>query len=337
MIDLSPIAGRIEAHLGQATGGPAVVEGLRPLPGGACQDNLRVDVRFEAGPERGLRRVVLRSDAASSLPGSIDRRAEHDVIGRAVEAGVTTPRSRWLGRGLVREEAWAHFLDWLDGEAIGRRVVASPELAAARAGLAAEVATELAKIHSVTPRAGEGPTEAPAAVAVRTARHSLDSLQEPRPALEWALRWLAERIPDDPEVSLVHGDFRTGNLMVTPEGLSGVLDWEFAHWGSPYEDLAWICVRDWRFGALALPVGGFARRAELNAAYEAASGRILRPADAHWWEVMGNVRWAAGSLHQGERYLSGESRDIELIAVARRAAEMEFEALRLIGQGEEQG
>ncbi len=45
------------------------------------------------------------------------------------------------------------------------------------------------------------------------------------------------------------------------------------------------------------------------------------------------MRWALGSIYQGERYLSGEESDIELLGIARRAVEMEFEALRLIDQG----
>jgi aminoglycoside phosphotransferase (APT) family kinase protein len=112
-----------------------------------------------------------------------------------------------------------------------------------------------------------------------------------------------------------------------------VLDWEFAHWGAPAEDIAWMCVRDWRFGQLKNPVGGFATRAAFYAEYEKASGTEVDPAEVHYWEVMGNVRWAAASIHQGERYLSGSDPDIELVAVARRAIEMEYEALRLIEKG----
>jgi aminoglycoside phosphotransferase (APT) family kinase protein len=120
--------------------------------------------------------------------------------------------------------------------------------------------------------------------------------------------------------------------MVTPAGLSGVLDWEFAHFGAPEEDIAWLSMRNWRFGQRGLPVGGFARRADFHAAYEAASGRSVRVGDVHWWEVMGNVRWATGCVQQGERYLRGEE-DIELIAIPLHAFEMEFEALRLIERG----
>ncbi len=161
----------------------------------------------------------------------------------------------------------------------------------------------------------------------------LDALVEPRPALELGFGWLRDNAPARTEITLVHGDFRTGNLMVTPNGLSAVLDWEFSHWGSPAEDLAWMCVRDWRFGQLRLAAGGFAPRARLYEEYERASGRRVDPREVHFWEVMGNVRWAAASLHQGERYMSGGDSDIELVGVARRAIEMEYEALRLIERG----
>jgi aminoglycoside phosphotransferase (APT) family kinase protein len=161
----------------------------------------------------------------------------------------------------------------------------------------------------------------------------LGRLPAPAPAIEFGLRWLGAHLPAHEEVVLVHGDFRTGNFLVTPDGLAAVLDWEFSHFGSPYEDLTWISVRDWRFNRLDKPIGGFAAREPFYDAYTRASGRGLDPAQLLWWEIYGNLRWAAGSLFQGERYLSGEERDLELIAIARRSIEMEFEALRLIKRG----
>jgi aminoglycoside phosphotransferase (APT) family kinase protein len=147
------------------------------------------------------------------------------------------------------------------------------------------------------------------------------------------VRWLADHAPPRTLVTLVHGDFRTGNFLLAPDGLSAILDWEFAKWGSPDFDLAWICVRDWRFGQLDRPVGGFAKREEFYAAYEEASGRKLDRDVLLWWEVYGNLGWAIGSVQQSLRYLSGAESDIELVAIGRRAAEMEFEALRLIERG----
>ncbi len=333
---------RIETFVGERTGGPVHVRGVKPLTGGACQDNLRVDLEVTEGPEQGDLRLVLRSDAAALLAGTLDRRSEYPVIKSAVAAGVFTPDVRWLGEGVVRDGAWAYFMDWVPGVAIGRKVLRDPELADARAGLAEQCGEQLARIHSVLPpsRGGapiesiEEPPDGDAeAFALNQGREMLDEIGEPHPAFELALRWLHEHRPHSRVLTLVHRDFRTGNFMVTAQGLEAVLDWEFAGWGHPAEDLAWISVRDWRFGNLDRPIGGFARREEFYEAYERAGGDGVDIAQVLWWEVMGNVRWGVGALLQGKRYLTGESRDFELIAIARRAAEMEFEALRLMEHG----
>ncbi len=331
---------RIEAHLRQQTGGQVALRTLARLPGGACQDNFRVDVWLEAGEISGERKMVLRSDARKSLPISIGRREEFAVVQAAVDADVPTPKVRWLARDLVRPGAYAYFMDWVDGESIGRRVVRNSELAEARKLLPAQLAAALAKVHSITPAAAPQlvfpnlPDLPPAQAALISIRKQLDEMHEPHPALELALEWLRQHAPPAEQRTLVHGDFRTGNFMVLPTGLSAVLDWEFSHWGDPMEDLGWLSLRDWRFGQLDRPIGGFARREAFYEAYQSASRRTVNRKHVHYWEVLGNVRWAAGSIHQGERYLSGEETDVELVAIARRAVEMEFETLRLIEKGE---
>jgi len=335
------LARAVEALLAGRTGGEVKVRDLQPLFGGACQDNYRLELTFARGELPGDRRMVLRSDANQSLPGSLRRRDEFEVIQAAVAAGVRTPPARWRSEGLVRPGAGAYFLDWAEGEALGRRVVKHPELATARETLPEALAAELAKLHTVTPTTAPGlklthgatPGVGPAAAALAFGRVMADGMKEPHPAIELALRWLADHAPAREEVTLVHGDFRTGNFLVTPQGLSAVLDWEFARFGDPMEDVAWLCLRDWRFGQLKLPAGGLATRQRFYDAYARASGRTVDPAKVHWWEVMGNVRWGVGSVMQGERYLSGEESDLELIAIARRAVEMEYEALRLIEKG----
>lgn len=334
---LRELAGRIEQHLGEALGRAVRVRAIAPLVGGACQDNLRVELE----PTGELPPVlVLRSDAPGSLPGSLGRRQELEVVRAAVAGGVRAPAARWPAEGLVRAGAAAYFLDWREGVALGRKVVSDPALADARAQLGEALAGELARIHAITPathpalEAALGPGDRdPAASALAFAERMLDGLDPPRPALELTLRWLREHAPARGEVTLVHGDLRTGNYLVAPEGLTAVLDWEFAHWGAPAEDLAWLCTRDWRFGRHDRPVGGVAARAPFYAAYERASGRALDRRELHFWEVFCNLRWAAGCAYQGRRW-SAAAPDLELLAIARRAAEMEFEALRLIERRE---
>jgi len=307
---------------------------VTPLIGGACQENFKVELKHE-GKELKL---ALRSDAARSLPGSLKRRDEFQVIEAAVKAGVRTPPARWLSPSLLREGADAYFLDWAPGEAIGRRIVREKELETARSRLPAELAQSLARLHTVRPTDAAAlplgkPPERPSLAAIAACRAQLDKLPVPFPAVELGLKWLEQRAPAKEDVVLVHGDFRTGNFLVTQNGLAAILDWEFSHWGSPYEDLAWISVRDWRFGRIDKPIGGFAKRDHFYTAYQAAGRPKVDPELILWWEIMGNLRWAIGSAYQGERYLSGEERDLELIAIARRAVEMEWEALRLIRRG----
>ncbi len=327
------LAGRVEAFLKAARGDDVQVLAMAPLAGGACQDMHRVDLTTARGPVR----LVLRSDARRSLPASIGRREEFAVVEAARAAGVATPAVHHLTEGLVRPGAWAYFMDWVEGEAIGRRVVKAPELAGARERLPEQLAQALARVHTVAPRAYPAlfqrtPAAAPVPGGLAFVRGMLDSLGEPHPALEYAFRWLVAKAPPQSATCLLHGDFRTGNFLVTAGGLAAVLDWEFARWGTPAEDIGWLCVRDWRFGQNALPAGGLASRKAFLEAYARASGTEVEMSALHWWEVMGNVRWAAGSVHQGERYLSGEESDLEYVAIARRAPEMEWEALRLLEQ-----
>ena len=325
----------LTARLGALAGAEVEVERAVPLAGGACQDNFRVELTVDGGPKT---RMVLRSDAPSALPRSLSRRGEYGVIDAAVAVGVETPAVRWLAEGLVAPGRWAYLMDWADGVAIGRQVLRSPELAEVREGLATSLANEAAKIHGITPATHpdlfeRAPPDDPIQAAIEETREIIDGLGEPHPALELVMRWLDEHRPAPATTTLVHGDFRTGNFLVSPDGLSAILDWEFSQWGAPEEDLAWISVRDWRFNKLDRPVGGFAKRAPFYAAYEAASGRAVDRTAVHWWEIMGNVRWATGCVFQGERYLSGQQTDLELIAIGRRVAEMEWEALRLIEVG----
>jgi len=335
--ELAGLQSRVLAHLRAADGHDGASEvTIRPLGGGACQENLAVRVAYEDGEPR---RYVLRSDAPSSLMGSIARRMEAPVISAAVAAGVTTPQALFVVEDLVRKGASAYFMPWVAGVAIGRKVVGDPTLADARRSLTPKLAGELARIHSVTPGAkahlfdGHLPPTDPATDALNTLDLYLQELPTPRPALLWVASWLRRHPPSAEGHVLVHGDFRTGNFMVTPAGLQGILDWEFARWGSRAEDLAWICVRDWRFGVLNRPVGGFGQRSPFLHAYEAAAEVDMDPERLHWWEVMGNARWAVGALQQSVRYLSGKATDLEFLAIGRRAVEMEWEAMRLIRSG----
>ena len=152
---------------------------------------------------------------------------------------------------------------------------------------------------------------------------------DPHPALELAFRWLATRPPAPSRHTVVHGDFRIGNVIFGPEGLRTVLDWELAHVGDPMEDLGWLCVRSWRFGADDRPVGGLCAREPFLAAYAEAAGSPVDPTAVRWWEVFGNLKWSIICIMQAKTFLDGGVRSVELASLGRRIAEMELELLDL--------
>jgi aminoglycoside phosphotransferase (APT) family kinase protein len=152
----------------------------------------------------------------------------------------------------------------------------------------------------------------------------------PRPVFELTLRWLRDHDPGpSDEVTLVHGDFRNGNLIIGPDGVRAVLDWELAHTGDPMEDLGWICVNSWRFGEIDRPVGGFGSREELFAGYEAA-GRSVDPARVMFWEVVGTLRWGVMCCGMMQRFRTGPEHTVERAMIGRRASETEIDLLRLL-------
>ncbi len=326
---------RLQTYLAERLNAPVKISRLTPLIGGACQDNYAIDLLVGENPTPD--EYVLRTDKGRALALSLSRVDEYQVIEATHRAGVKTPRPFLLEPTPDVIDHPFYLMERISGTAIARKVLTDPGLAAARAKLPGELAEQLARIHAITPKKAKlplpVPKHSPGPLALMQARAALDALNESLPALELGLRWLQANSPPKGRVTLVHGDFRIGNFMVTPDGLSGLLDWEFAHFGDPLEDVAWLCVRDWRFGRLDQPVGGFADRETFYRAYETASGHKIDPAHVHYWEVFGNFNWATGAAQQAERHLSGADRSIELASIGRRVPEMAFEMLRLIERG----
>ena len=155
-------------------------------------------------------------------------------------------------------------------------------------------------------------------------RTVLDTSGHPHPTFELAFRWLERNRPPLQRPTLVHGDFRLGNLMIGADGLRAVLDWELAHLGDPMEDLGWLCVKAWRFGA-PKPVAGVGDYRDLIDAYAAESGLEVDPDVVHWWEVLGTLKWGIMCIMQAQSHLSGAARSHELAAIGRRVCENEHD------------
>ena len=288
------------------------------LAGGASKEAWAVDVD-------GRPLLVRRAGGGVIHADTLSLEHEFRVLEVAHAAGVRVPAPvAYLGE-LDGREAFA--MGRVEGETIGRRIVRRPELAAAREALPLEMADELTKVHAI--ERGALPFLRERDVLDQFERE-LDSVGEPHPAIELGLWWLRAHRPEPLDATVCHGDFRLGNLVVSEHGLESVLDWEFAHVGDPREDVAWPIVRAWRFGVDELRLGGVGEVEPYLERYAELTGREIPVADLHWWEVLGNVKWATGALTQSRRHLNGQERSVELAVLGRLAAEMEYELLDLL-------
>ncbi len=322
----------LTAFLAETLQRPVAVSELQPLAGGASRETWRL--RLEAAPDEPVW-LVLRLDMAATMnPAALSRAEEFRLLQQASSAGVRCPHPVALCVDPAVLGAPFFLMTYVAGESIGPRVVRRPELAAARAMLAPQMAQQLALIHQLEPLPflpRPEPAASPAQQIVAGLRRTLAELQIDSPGLVAGLRWLEQQAPPAPaRLALLHGDFRIGNIIVDEQGLAAVIDWEFAHLGDPLEDVAWPLVRDWRFGHDRLRLGGVADGESYLQAYERESGTAVDRAAVRYWEIMGNMKWAVTCLVQAERHLSGADPSIELASLGRRSAEMEYELLRLI-------
>ena len=196
---------------------------------------------------------------------------------------------------------------------------------AGRRGVCEELVDALADIHAVDWRAcGLEGYGKPTGYLERQLRRftGLWEFNKTRelPVVEEVGAWLASNLPDSPESTIVHGDYRLGNVMVAddaPARLVAIFDWELSTIGDPLADVGYLTVTwaepddpaDVSFSSLSAATrqSGFLTRAELTARYEERSGRSVSA--LNWYQAL--ALWKAAVFMEGnyKRFTMGNSDD----------------------------
>lgn len=301
-------------------GGEVSVENLRALTGGAS----RTTWAFDAVTGQHRRALILRSGPPDDIHASMELEAR--VQAAAAAAGAPVPHILVASNSATALGNPFLICDEIAGETIPRRIQRHLD-GPARQRLLTQCAQALAAIH----RADATDPDLKRHDPVAQYRGRLDEMGDTTATFEWTFRWLAAHRPPPSPPRLVHGDFRMGNLIVVDTGLAAVLDWELVHVGEVYEDLAWFCVRAWRFGAPeSLGAGGLGSIESFLSAYEHAGGTTVDRVAIRWWLVLATLSWGVICRYQAERHLSGQTRSVELAAIGRRVCENEWDLLDLI-------
>jgi aminoglycoside phosphotransferase (APT) family kinase protein len=312
------LAPALLALLGAGPG--ATIDRVRRLSGGASRETWSFDL-----VSGDARQPLILQRQRPGAAGSQAMGTEAALVRAAGEAGVPVPEVLATDDGSVLGAAGI-VVRRLDGETIPRKLLRDDEWAHARTVLCGQAGAALAAIHRIPPK---GIPDLDDTDQLAQYREILDGLGEPHPAFELGFRWLVRNRPAATRRGVVHGDFRLGNLLIDQRGLAAVLDWELAHLGDPVEDLAWFCVRAWRFGS-DLPAGGVGTREELVAAYQDAGGAEVPADDLRWWEATGTLKWGVICIMQASAHLTGLTRSVELATIGRRVCENEWDLLALL-------
>jgi aminoglycoside phosphotransferase (APT) family kinase protein len=313
-------AARLRDALAPIVGENVTIERLRRLTGGASRGTWA----FDATTQTETQPLILRTGPPDGIHAGMELEAHVQRL--AAASGAPVPNV------LVADDSEAAlgvpFLicDAIAGETIAPKILRGLD-DHQRRRLLRQCAQALAAIHRSEP---DGPGLVTQDELART-RGLLDGMGDTTATFEWAFRWLAANRPPPSPKRLIHGDYRMGNLIVNDSDLAAVLDWELVHIGEIYEDLAWFCIRAWRFGASQCRgAGGLGSIESFLSAYDNAAGTTVDRVSFHWWQILATLRWGVICRYQAQRHLSGQTRSVELAAIGRRVAETEWDVLDLL-------
>lgn len=316
---LLPIARRI-------AGDDCRVEGLKRLTGGSAAHTWRFDI---ASAQQSQALILRLAHPGEQIEGGLQKDQEAQAQSAAWANAV--PVAKILHVLQAQDELGKGFImHCVNGETIPQKILRQEKFAQARATMTSQCGCILAAIHSVPIAAVSSLPNLTLQQQLSSLRHIYDSYDEKLPLFNYTFRWLLGNMPKAGRRTLVHGDFRNGNLMVDERGINAVLDWELSHIGDPMEDLGWLCVNSWRFGNIEKPVGGFGDRDELYRSYSTASGHDVDPQRVRFWELYGVLKWGVICLYQTHVHLQGKERSIERAAIGRRVSECEVDLAELL-------
>ena len=296
------------------------VSNLEPLTGGASKEIWK----FEVSNAKQSTKMILRRGSGIEGPLAIKTADEARIQKEVIKVGAPVPIILAVSKN-EEELGDSYIMHFVEGESIARKILRDKEYKKALPILAYQCGEAIAKIHNVDINNFSFLPKKPAEDQLEDLYSTYQSFEQPSPVFEYAYLWLKEQDFGNFQESLVHGDFRLGNIIVNAEGLQSIIDWELAHIGNPLQDLGWVCGNSWRFGKNDKVVGGFGELEDLLEGYNSVSKLKVNKEMVRCWQVFGTFRWGVICLIQAYAHLNGTINSIEKAAIGRRVSETEID------------
>lgn len=291
---------------------------LNRIHGGASRETFSLTARWIEEGKVVERPLILRRDPVGSLIET-DREVEYNAYRAFHPLGLRVPEAlyietdtKWLGRPFF-------VMERIVGSNVSSFYTPIEESVVNKVGR--QFWTELGRIAGADPKAIGLADKLERVEPENCWQRELtyweniineDELQ-PQPIARAAIRWLRKNPPPAAQkISVVHGDYRTGNFLYNDNGeITAILDWEMCHLGDPLEDLAWAADPIWAFEGTDRP-GGLIQREEAFRLWEEASGLKVDPVAFRWWEIFNMVKGLAIWISAGNEFNTGSNKDIVL-------------------------
>lgn len=292
------------------------VSDLARIPGGASRETYRFRARYKSAAVEVDRHLIFRRDPPASLLET-DRATEFRAYRAFHRLGLPVPEPIALEFDAKALERPFFIMEEITGCEVASTLNPDP-YGSNREKIGRQFWSVLGRIAQADADAiGLGDLEGERDLGAIWRREVMrwekiideDEL-EPQPIAHAAIRFL-KRNPPPPaqKISVVHGDYRSGNFLFDPQGtIRAILDWEMAHLGDPLEDLAWALDPLWSHGDPTHPAGLIAR-ADAIAQWEKASGLTADPRALAWWEIFASLKGLGIWMSAAREYAEGRNTD----------------------------
>ena len=297
LTDASELRMRLERHLGSALNRDVTVSALRRYPSGFSW--ITYGCTIDAPGIEDCTDLILRLGPPNGLFAPYRAGPQHNVLKLLEGSTVPAPRSfLWSDDPAILGAPY-----FLSERSPGDAPIpwgADPSMTGERLeSLGAQFADALGDLHAVDWR-GSGLAAHAAGITCENAAHrQLDLWQADYG--RWALRehpmmhklfvWLRRNAPVAPRLSIIHGDYRLGNFLEVDSKITAILDWELVHIGDPHEDLAWMCLPQYRGGTPLM--SKLVSRDELYRRHEARTGHAVNDASMFYYTLFSLMKLAA--------------------------------------------
>jgi aminoglycoside phosphotransferase (APT) family kinase protein len=289
------IAPQIQTYLTRLWAAPVSVSNLARIPGGASRETYR----FDATVDGSARALILRREPTAGL---IDTESATEYRAyQSAQGIVPVPAAVALEPDGAELERPFFIMERIDGGVVASAFERDP-FGAHGAALGEQFFSALGRLAARDPAGTPLAQHLDAPAPDQCWRIALDYWESvidadsfaPQPIVRAAIRRLRANPPLPAQVvRIVHGDYRSGNMMHDDAGkMLAMFDWEMAHLGDPLEDLGWALDPIWTHFVEG-KAGGMCTRDQAIATWEAASGLTVDPAALAWWSLFNSVKGRA--------------------------------------------